>query len=270
MYRSIVVLLEDDANSLSLLDAAANMAKVSDGHISGVYVVPLTSTMFSMPDVVNVESFRNKAKEVHENFESVLKAANIKGDWCYTEGGDVVAEVARQSLYADLVLLRRNKNNHKIIDKVLLAASCPTLLLPSSGISNGSFDRILVAWKSTREAARTLHDTLPLLHKASDIVIAVLGEISDYEKQSLTLYLATHGIDAKIEQHSLEGPITEPSLLNDIEKSIGRRLLALAKEENRELIVMGAYGHSRLSEAILSGVTSLISRNAEIPVLMSH
>ncbi len=270
MYRNIVVLLENDANNSSLLDVATSMAKASDGRISGVYVVPLTSTMFSMPDVVDVESFHNKAKEVHEDFESFVKAADVKGDWYYTEGGDVVAEVALQSLYADLVLLRRNKNNHKTVDKILLTASCPVLLLPPSKISKVAFDRILVAWKSTREAARTLHDTLPLLHKASDIVIAAFGKINDHEKQSLALYLAAHGIDAKIEQHSLEGPLAEPSLLNDIEKSIGRRLLALAKEENRELIVMGAYGHSRLSEAILSGVTNLVSRNAEIPVLMSH
>ena len=270
MYRSIVALLEDKADHASLIRTATNLAQVGDGHISAVYVVPLTSTMFSMPDVVNVESFRNRANEVHEHFESALKAANVKGSWHYTEGGDVVAEVAQQSLYADIVLLRRNKHNHKVVDKVLLTAGCPALLLPPAELPSTSFDRILVAWKGTREAARALHDTLPLLHQANDIVIAALGELSDHEKQSLASYLAAHGIDAKIEQHTVEDPYTEPSLLRDIEKSIGRRLLALAKKENRDLIIMGAYGHSRFSEAILSGVTNLVSQMADIPVLMSH
>ena len=270
MYRNIVVLLEDREAHSSVLDVAINMAKSSDGHITGVYVVPLTSTMFSMPDVVDVGALRTKAHKVHEEFDSALNAAGVKGDWCYTEGGDPVTEVARQSLYADLIILSRDESNHSTVDKVLLAASCPTLELPPSYQSNGSFDRILVAWKGTREAARAMHDALPVLHQANDITFVTFGEPNDQEKQSLTSYLSVHGINAEIEQQSLENLLAEPGLQSDIEHSIGRRLLALSKEENRDLLVMGAYGHSRLSEAILSGVTHQVSRKAEIPVLMSH
>jgi len=262
MYRSLVVLLEDDVSDSSVLDEATSLAKASNGYISGVYVIPLTPTMISMPDIVNVESFRNRAQQVREKFESAIKAAGVQGNWHYTEGGDIVAEVAQRSLYADLLVLRRSKENHTTIDKILLTSSCPTLLLPPSKMPSTNIDRVLVAWKGTREAARTLHDTLPLLHNAQEIILAVFGEIDDQDKQSLTRYLATHGIDAKIEQHPLESSLSE--------KSIGQRLLALAKEKNAELIVMGAYGHSRLSEAILSGVTNLVSRHADVPVLMSH
>ena len=272
MFRNIVVLLEDEVINSNLLDIATNIAKTSDGHISGVYVLPLTKTMFSIPDAVDVGSFRDKAHKVHEEFDSAIKAAGVKGDWNYTEGGNVVAEVARQSLYADLIILSRgDESRSSIVDKVLLAASCPTLLLSPSITSNGSFNRILVAWKSTRESARALHDTLPLLHKAKDITIVIFGEPNNEEKQSLTTYLTAHGINAKIDQQPLSSfPAEHHLLISDIDSSISDRLLAISKEKSCDLIVMGAYGHSRLSEAILSGVTRQISRNSEIPVLMSH
>ena len=269
MYRNIVVLLGSKETVSNVLDVAVNMAKTSDGHITGVCVVPLTSTMFYMPDVVDVESFRNKAKELHEKFVSTLKAAGVKGDWHYTEGGDVAAEIARQGLYADLIMLSRNESDNSIVDKIILTASCPTMLLPSSKISNGSFDRVLVAWKSTREAARALHDALPLLHKANDITIVAFGG-NNQEKQSLTSYLTAHGITARIDQQTVSSFPAERGLIIDIDSSIGERLLARSKEEKKDLIIMGAYGHSRLSETIFSGVTKQVVHNAEIPVLMSH
>lgn len=270
MYRNIVVLLDDRVISSNVLNVATNIAKESDGYLKGVYVLPLTSSMISMPDVVDIESFRAKANEVHEVFDSVIKAADVKGDWNYTEGGDVVTEVTRQGLYADLIVLSRNEHNNATADKIILTASCPTLQLPSSSASNGIFDRILVAWKSTREAAGALHDTLPLLHKANSITIVSFEEPNNLEKQSLKLYLNTHGIDAKIDQQPINNPPGGHGLLIDIDTSIGDKVLTRSKEEKSDLIVMGAYGHSRLSEIIFSGVTHHVSRNVDIPVLMSH
>ena len=272
MYRNIVVLLGDRLafSDSNVLDVAINIAKRSDGHILGAYVLPLTSTMFSISDVVDMESLHNKAEVMHEKFESAIRAAGVNGDWCDMQGGDAVAEVARQGLYADLIIFSRVEIHQSTVDKVLLTASCPMLMLPPSNISDGSFDNVLVAWKGTREAARALHDALPILHKANDVTIVMFGEANNDEKQSLISYLAVHGINAKIEKQSQENFPAEHGMLGDSDKSIGRRLLTLSKEEERDLIVMGAYGHSRLSETILSGVSHTVTRNAEIPVLMSH
>ena len=269
MYRNIVLLLEDRETRSNALSVAINMAKTSDGHITGVYVLQMTPTMFSMPDVIDVDALRRKAHKVHEEFDSILKSEGVQGDWHYTEGGDVVAELARQGLYADLIIVSRD-HHHTIVDKILITASCPILEIPPSIDSNGSFDRVLVAWKGTREAARALHDALPVLHQASDVAIVMIGESDDEEIKSLTSYLAVHGINAKIEQLPQESLATELDQMDDIEKSISHKLLALSKEENRDLLVMGAFGHSRLSEAILGGVTHVVTRNSEIPVLMSH
>ncbi len=276
MFRNIVVLLEDNVINSNFLNVVTNVAKTSDGNISGVYVLPLSQTMINMPrttlnitNVVDVEYFRDKAQKVHDKFESSIKAAGLKGEWFYSESRDVVTEVVRQGLYADLIMLSQADGNYKTTDKVILTASCPTLLVPPSNISSGNFNRILIAWKNTRESARALHDSLPLLHNADDIKIVTFGD-DNQEKQSLTTYLTTHGINAKIDQQPLDSLPAEYGLPTDIDHSIGNRLITLSKEENSDLIVMGGFGHSRLGDAILSGVTLQISRNAEIPVLMSH
>ncbi len=276
MFRNIVVLLEDNVINSNFLNVVTNVAKTSDGNISGVYVLPLSQTMINMPrttlnitNVVDVEYFRDNAQKVHDKFESSIKAAGLKGEWFYSESRDVVTEVVRQGLYADLIMLSQADGNYKITDNVILTASCPTLLVPPSNISSGNFNRILIAWKKTRESARALHDSLPLLHKADDIKIVTFGD-DNQEKQSLTKYLTTHGINAKIDQQPLDSLPADYGLPTDIDHSIGNRLITLSKEEKSDLIVMGGFGHSRLGDAVLSGVTLQISRNAEIPVMMSH
>ena len=269
MFRNIVVLLDDEVINSNFLNLATNIAKTSEGSISGVYVSPLTRTMLSMPDVVNVESFREIAQTVHDKFESSLKLAGVKGVWFYAECKDAVTEVVGHGLYADLIMISCADCNYKTIDKVLLAASSPILLVPPFNNFSGNFKRILVAWKNTRESARALHDSLPLLHKADDIRIVAFGE-NDHEKQSLTRFLTMHGIKAVIEQHPINKKIQEYGQPMEIDKSIGNKIVLLSKEEDSDLIVMGAFGHSRLGDAVLSGVTLEISRNTKIPVIMSH
>lgn len=79
MFRNIVVLLDDEVINSNFINFATNIAKTSEGSISGVYVSPLTRTMLSMPEVVNVESFREKAQTVYDKFECTLKLAGLKG-----------------------------------------------------------------------------------------------------------------------------------------------------------------------------------------------
>ena len=269
MFRNITVLLEDKIIGTNFLNIATNIAKTSKGNLSGVYVLPLSRTMLSMPGIVDVESFRGKAEEVRKKFESSIKISGLKGNWNYSECRDVATEVARQGLYADLIMLSLAEGNYKAIDNILLIASCPTLLVPPSSTSSGNFKRILIAWKNTRESARALHDSLPLLHEAEEVKIITFSD-NKQEKQLLNSYLTTHGIKARIDQKSIDSAVTEYGLPMEIDKVIGDKIIALSKQEESDLIVMGCFGHSRLGDAVLSGVTLEISRNAEIPILMSH
>ncbi len=269
MFRNIAILLEDKSISTNFINITINMAKASGSNITGVYVLPLNRTMLSMPEVVDVKSFRDKAQEIRQKFESSVKAADLNSNWNYSECRDIATEVARQGLYSDLIVVGLGVSELKTIDSVLLTASCPTLLIPQASISSGNFKRILVAWKNTRESARALHDSLPLLHQAEEVKVITFSD-NKQEKESLNSYLSTHNIKAKIDQKIIDSNVIEYGQPMEIDKVIGDKIIELSMQEEFELIVMGCFGHSRLGDAVLSGVTNQISRNTQIPVLMSR
>ena len=269
MFRNIVTALNDKSTSSNFIKIAAKFAKSNNGKISGVYVSPLSKTMLSMPDVVDEKSFRATANKIREKFDSTTKAIGVSGKWCYSESEEVVSAVIRESLYADLVLLGRSDCDLKTIDKVILAASCPVLLLPLCSIPKTEFRRILIAWKDTKESARALHDSLPLLHKADDVKVIIFDN-KKRVKSSLEEYLSMHDIHATIEQHSLDNLPAEYRMSLDQDEIIGNRIIAFSNEENRDLIIMGGYGQSRLGDAVLSGVTYQMTRMSEIPIMYSH
>ena len=269
MFRNIVIALNDKSANSDFIKIAAKFAKSNNGKISGVYVLPLSKTMLSMPNVVDEKSFRANAKKIQDKFNNTTEAIEVNGKWCYSESEDVVSAVIRESLYADLVLLSRSDCDYKTIDKVILAASCPVLLLPQSCIPKFEFKRILIAWKDTKESARALHDSLPLLHKADDVKVLSFEE-NQQTKNSLVEYLSIHDIPASIEQHSLENLPAEYRMSLDQDEIIGNRIIAFSGEEHRDLIIMGGYGQSRLGDAVLSGVTYQMSRMSQTPIMYSH
>ena len=269
MFRNIVAMLSDKSVSSNFINIAANFAKSNNGKISGVYVSPLSKTMLSMPNVVDEKSLQKIANEVENKFNNSTKIKGVDGKWCYSESEEVGGAIIRESLYADLVLLGRSDCDYKTIDKVILTASCPVLLVPLSCVPKNEFRRILIAWKGTKESARALHDSLPLLHKADDVKVLTFGENPE-EKKALLEYLFAHDIQASVEQHSLDNFPAEYRMSLDQDEIIGNRIIAFSHGENRDLIIMGGYGQSRLGDAVLSGVTHQMSRMSQIPIMYSH
>jgi nucleotide-binding universal stress UspA family protein len=121
--------------------------------------------------------------------------------------------------------------------------------------------RILVAWNGSREAARAVGDAMPLLERAEHVQVAVFrpdagpGELPGAD---LAAHLARHGARANVTRHEA----------SDID--VGNLLLSTAFDAQADLIVMGAWGHSRLAELVLGGVTRTILESMTVPVLMSH
>ena len=150
------------------------------------------------------------------------------------------------------------------IEAVIFDTGRPTLLLPSGKGSRGlnGLDRVVIAWDYSRESSRALADALPILLKSKQVhILSVLGEkglhttstFSDLEK-----YLATHKVNYVLEQNALK---------ND---SIGETIITYAREVNADLLVMGAYGHSRFREFVLGGATRSILSHPTLPVFLSH
>jgi len=145
---------------------------------------------------------------------------------------------------------------------VLFGAGRPTLLLPSGKRPLQSLDKIVVAWDYSREAARALADALPLLSRAREVhVLSVFGEKgirTSCVQGDLEKYLTTHQIKFVLDQIALK------------DGGIGHRMVAHAREINADLLVMGAYGHSRFREFVLGGATRAILSDPQLPILLSH
>ena len=177
---------------------------------------------------------------------------------------DALVDLARLHDLLILPVPEIDSFDRHYVEAVVFNTGRPTLLLPSGKGNKGlnGIDKVVVAWDYSREASRALADALPLLMKAKQVhILSVLGEkglrttcaLSDLEK-----YLAAHQVKAVVELRSLK------------DGRIADLLSAYAQEVNADVLVMGAYGHSRFHEFILGGATQGILSNPTLPVLLSH
>ncbi len=145
-----------------------------------------------------------------------------------------------------------------------MGAGRPVLILPGSGEARLALDEIVIGWDGGREAARAVFDALPLLKAAKKVRVIHVGSQKDTGAKgimpgaSLTEALGRHGVTAEMQAFSTEGHDT------------GQTLLRCADDCSAGLIVMGAYGHSRLAEFIFGGATRFVLGRLNRPVLMSH
>jgi nucleotide-binding universal stress UspA family protein len=177
--------------------------------------------------------------------------------------------VAREARAADLVVISRERpaNDPYILPdpgELLLRVGRPVLTVPP-GVSALNGRRVVVAWKDTREARRAIQDALPFLHRADGIVIAEVCEHSDDVSTSqsrlrdVAKYLASHRIAAAVAER-----------VRPVEGTAANSLLRLVQDESADLIVAGAYGHTRLGEWIFGGVTQALLAESPVCCLLSH
>ncbi len=172
-------------------------------------------------------------------------------------------EVVSRARLADLIVMARPSDESRglysaTVDAALFDSGRPVLFVPAD--YSGAFGTtVMLAWDGSRESAQAVTAGLPFLRKAGKVLVASGRENQDVSPPSrLSGYLAAHAVQAKSWAFSLSG------------EGIGSDLLAQAKKAEADLLIMGAYGHSRFRELILGGATRGALDKAEIPVLMSH
>jgi nucleotide-binding universal stress UspA family protein len=151
-----------------------------------------------------------------------------------------------------------------LVESVILHSARPTLVLPCAGNFESVGNRVLVAWNDSREAARAVSDALPMLQRAKQVEVASWSEGGSAEEKTmrpeldaLHKWLKWHGVSAQLQ--------VEP-----VGAGIADAMLSHAADTTADLIVMGAYGHSRWAELVLGGATRGLLASMTVPVLMSH
>jgi nucleotide-binding universal stress UspA family protein len=274
-YRTLLVHLDDTESCLKGLAAAAGLARTFDAELCGSYLVPTRElTPFKsalLPEALVAQLLRRsgEAQDAAEaRFKRAVASAGLAAHAWSAPAGDPIAAGIRQSRYADLTIFTQPNPNEAasafVVDlahSVLLASGRPLLLVPFIGARASMGERIVVAWKNTREAARAVADAMPLLTRAK--VVEVLAIVpahlpSEPPSDEIVAFLARHGIAAKLRVEIAD------------EISAGELLLSHVSDISADLVVMGGYSHSRVQERVLGGVTRVMMTSMTVPVLMSH
>jgi nucleotide-binding universal stress UspA family protein len=147
-----------------------------------------------------------------------------------------------------------------LADELVLTVGRPVLVVPFASKVTKVGRQAMVAWNASREATRAAHDALPLLQRADQVIVY---SINPSEKEpapgaDMAAHLVEHGVNA-LARHAVGR-----------DTSAGEALLAAAADHGSDLLVMGAYGHSRLRELVLGGATRHVLVNMTLPVLMSN
>ncbi len=148
-----------------------------------------------------------------------------------------------------------------ISEHLLFGSGRPLLLLPAEKPVPAALSRLAIAWDGGATAYRAVHDAMPLLADAADVVVLTAPddkEVAAASTHALLGYLGRHGVEPRL----VEAASSRHGIGNDLQEA------ALA--ERTDLLVMGAYGHSRLREFVLGGATSGVLKQATLPVFMSR
>jgi nucleotide-binding universal stress UspA family protein len=208
------------------------------------------------------------AETTERHFRDTLHLNGITGDWYIFERGEVNKLIALAGA-ADLVIVGQHNPETPAIaefhpEEIVVACGRPLLVLPYINTLTSVGKQVLIAWNGTREVARAVHDALPLIAEAEAVtVIAVGSHKSDVERHHTSL----HHVARHLERHGLavreEEDVQSGLAVSDL-------LLSRASDLGADLIVAGAYHHSRFREAMLGGVSRELLNHMTVPVLMSH
>lgn len=280
-YKDILVVTDDTPRCEEQVNVALALAARHDAHVIGLMVQQQAHLPQYAPVGIPrelrdelLERQRQIAEEVRgrvrEKFERLANAAGVPNEW-HTADGDPVKAVSLYSRHADLAVIGQGSREHAgygtardLAEQVALASGRPVLVVPSVGTYPSVGDRVLVAWDAGREAARAVADALPLL-KGAEHVVALSANPDSGDKQhgelpgaDIARHLARHGVRVDAQR------------VNSGDVPIADLLLNRITDESIDLLVMGAYGHARVHEIWLGGVTRRLMESMTVPVLISH
>jgi nucleotide-binding universal stress UspA family protein len=205
-----------------------------------------------------------EAAAVGERFKQMLQQDKLLGEWRLAIG-TAAGFTTRLSCTADLVILGQHEPHQSTgldaPEEVVFGCGRPVLIVPHGRRIETLGDRVLIAWNGSREAARALHDSLPLMSASSEVSILSVNPDDDDDRElagNLAAHLVRHGLNARAET------------ITSAVAAVSDTLLSRAADTRADLIVMGGYGHSRFREKFFGGVTRDVLRDTSLPVLMAH
>jgi nucleotide-binding universal stress UspA family protein len=256
-YRTILANLNIDGTAAPFIEFSVSLATRFNSYLVGFCAANITPPV-TTPDgmVIDGETMRsereeieNRQKKLHHDFDTII-GTTVSHEWreAVVSPTQLLIETAR---VADLIVTGSNNSSVLItpdrcinLGDLVLRAGRP-VLVAAKGATRILTNTAVVAWKDTREARRAVADALPLLCKASEVIVVTVDCDADTSTQEsidgILAFLRRHGVKARSE------------IIKD--KHENQSLMSFARTVDAELVVSGAYGHSRLRELVFGGVT---------------
>lgn len=278
MYKTILVHVDGTARSAQRVDAAAQLAIAYEAHLVGAAATGLSAFALpisvleagAVPIVFPIAELQGEADRVLDGFDARARQAGVHSferRRCDEETG---MAIAMQSRFCDLVVIGQAPTDESVPflrsdlpEYVVMEAVSPVLVLPANGIP-GKLGRIVtVAWNGSKEASHAIASAIPLLKRAEKVHLVVLAGDGDKDLYGddpgadMALYLARHGVHVDL-------------CVGDPGADAGAALLSFAQEKGSDLIVMGAFGHTRFREFLLGGATQTALRSSPLALWMAH
>lgn len=276
MIKDIVVNLSVAGSRNTAADYAAAVAEAFGAHIAGIAfayepVIPAT-VMGGVPAELIEAQRRENAKAATaaiEHFDKAVARAGLSAESRALSAGvasaaDLFARIARRF---DLAVVGQAEPDKYppadlIIEGALFESGRPVIVVPYIQKSGLKLDRVMICWDGSRPAARAIADAMPLLQRAQQVDVVIVanerGKQDEVPGADMGQHLARHGL--KVEVARIPA--------GDID--VGNALLSRAADSAADFLIMGGYGHSRLREFILGGVTRTVLSAMTVPALMSH
>ncbi len=271
--RSILVHVDETGTSAATVEAACGLARDHTAHLAGLAIDAAAEipgfAAIEIPDSVLeiIAARRQEARaKLHNTFDTIVGRAGLtdRSEWLVARGSpyDVLAIRSR---YFDLTVLgqsdrQRGSTYDNLIDEFVRASGRPLLVIPYIGAPDRIGGTVLIAWNGSREAARAVADAMPLLERADRVEVLTVEPrgLGDAPGADIARHLAQHGV------------ATDSRTVSGTSISTGDAILNRAADLGADLVVMGAYGHSRMRELVMGGVTRHILDHMTVPILFSH
>jgi nucleotide-binding universal stress UspA family protein len=276
MIKDIIVNLSVTKNDNTVGNYAVSVAAALQAHLTGIAfiydpVVPISGTGYIPADVIESQRADNEtaAEAAIKDFTTATDRAGISAEpqmltASLTGAGDQFAHMARRF---DLAIVGQAQPEMSTMEQIigettLFESGRPIIMVPYIQKAPFKTGNVMICWDGSRTAARAVADAIPILGKSSRIEIVSVtnerGKEDEIEGADIGQHLARHGL--KVDVHRISrGNI-----------DVADALLSHAADSAADLMVMGGYGHSRLREFVLGGVTRSIFQSMTLPVLLSH
>lgn len=281
MYKTLLVPYVNRDSERAALTAALELAASCDAHVIVLVTVDVPPVVSDEWGVLTQDFFQRALDEARARAEALAQQLRARCRVAARSGVRLVDAFALQpahtaalhARYADLAIIPSapehgaradSKLAHHYFRELLTTSGTPVLVVPASTAAQLPARHAVIAWQPTREASRAVHDAMPLLNAAESVdVLVVDPEVGEafhgpQPGADIAAHLARHGLKVQV--------YARPSM----GRTVATAILDHVREVGADLLIAGGYGHSRLREFVLGGVTRDLFESTTVPVLFAH